>query len=158
MRAKFRLLFTLISMSITALIVSCKTQVPPAEIAGIYQDSMQLTVRTRENGEWVFTPASTNPVYMQLTIAPDGKVAGKVGEAQIIQAECRINRGDLGRALNIKTDYLITGKLSGKIFPESPVAEMEISLPFNIENGALHGTLFQHGNHGVYPMAGPGDD
>lgn len=158
MYTKSHLLFTLIFVGLTTLFISCRTQVPPSEIAGAYQDSMKLTVRTRENGEWVFTQAPNNHVFMQFTIAPDGKVEGKVGDAVFTQAECRINRGELGRKLNIKTDYLITGKLSGKIFPESPIDEMDISLPFNMEKGKLHGTLFQHGNHGVYPMAGLGDD
>lgn len=153
-----RLFFVLIAAVISTSFLSCKTQIPPAEIAGLYKDSMQLTLRTRENGKWIFTEATNNPVFMQLTISPEGKVQGKVGDAVFEEAICRTNRGNLGRKLHIKTDYLITGTLKGSIFPEAPVTDMEISLPFNLEAGNIHGTLFQHGNHGVYPMAGPGDD
>lgn len=150
------LLITLFGISVS--FISCKTQIPATEIAGMYQDSMELKQRSRQNGEWVFTSAGNNPVSMQLTIAADGSVQGHVGDAVFADAVCRVNRGDFGRKLNIKTDYIITGKLNGKIFPESPYNEMSISLPFNLESGRIHGTLFQLDNHGVFPMAGPGDD
>jgi len=138
------------------LISGCKSQVPPAHLEGTYEDMLQVTVRTKENGDWVFTRAPDS-VAMHLEITADGSVKGFVGNAVFENASCENNRGDLGRALNIKTDYIIRGTLKGAVFSEDPIAEKEISLPFNIDSGSMHGTLFQLGPKGVYPMAGPGD-
>ncbi len=155
---KLPLLYACLSfVALTFTFSGCVSHIPAAEIAGVYQDDVTLTVRTRENGKFVFTRAA-DKVHMQLTIQSDGTVEGLVGDARFVDATCTLNRGDLGRKLNVKTDFIIRGKLDGRIFANDPTSGKEVSLPFNLENGRIHGSLFQLDSPGLYPMAGPGDD
>ena len=60
-----------------------------------------------------WTKARTLPV--EIAIAADDRVTGKIGDAMIVNGRFRPNRGWLGRALHVKTDWMIDGRLEGPI-------------------------------------------
>jgi hypothetical protein len=83
---------------------------------------------------------------LAITVAADGTVTGRVGDAQLLEGRLRLNRGALGRMLNIKTDYRITGKLKGPIVAAEGIARDSVSIPFNLAAGAIRGGVHTSGS------------
>lgn len=76
---------------------------------------------------------------VDLTIAVDGSVIGTVGDASIVAGEFRRNRGFLGRALKLGTDYIITGGLEGPIIASEGIARDSFTMPLNRSEETLVG-------------------
>jgi hypothetical protein len=97
-----------------------------------------------------FTPIEIVPleeiqraaVEVDITIHEDGSVTGTVGDATLQQCILKKNRGELGRSLNIASDYLVAeGYLDGAIVPEDTITYKEFTIPFDIVDGKLHGSI-----------------
>ena len=69
---------------------------------------------------------------VSLSIGADGRVEGRIGEALLQQGYVAKNRGDVGRALDIKSDYIVRGALSGTVVPGEPVASTVLFIPFDL--------------------------
>ncbi|MEN8908324.1 MAG: hypothetical protein ABF289_20400 [Clostridiales bacterium] len=83
-------------------------------------------------------------VDFQIKIFKNCKVTGKIGNADLLDCKIHLNRNSFERFIKVKTDYIITdGYLKGKILPDDPVDYRKISMPFNIEDKILRGSMFQ---------------
>lgn len=83
------------------------------------------------------------PIAIDLTIHDDGTVTGTVGDAALVNCVLKQNRGELGRRLNLATDYIVmNGYLAGAIVPEDETMEKKITIPFNQVEGHWRGSLF----------------
>ncbi len=86
----------------------------------------------------------TDSVDIFLVIHPDNRVSGHIGKAEFVDCIVKKNRGWLGRLLNFKTDYIITGgTIAGNIVPVDTVIQKKITIPFNIVDNNIKGTLMQ---------------
>lgn len=109
--------------------------------------SVDVTLIGRWRGEahivvaWV--PQRTLPV--ELLIAPDGSVEGHVGAATLVRGRVRANRGALGRALGVKTDFLIRADLDGEILRGSGIRRRSVAIPLNRVEGTLRGSVTTSG-------------
>ncbi len=125
----------------------------PETLQGNWTGIPIVTVRTFEQGRFHFT-RNPDSVKLSITISEDGTVTGKLGTAVFDGCQMKKNRGSLSRKLNLFSDYVITGKLTGPIFPTDPIAVKVISMPLNQKDGHLKGSLFQKQFiTGIYPMA-----
>jgi len=89
------------------------------------------------------TGAPSNFAEVAITIGEDGSVAGSVGSAQLVGCRLKKNRTGFEKAINIKTDYIISGgTLEGPICAGDSVAARDVTIPLNLENQLLVGTLF----------------
>ena len=81
---------------------------------------------------------------ISLSIADNGKARAKVGSASISNATVVRNRCSIERFLKLKTDYLIEGVLNGQVnfYDTLNYVDQKISIPFNVINDTLRGTLF----------------
>jgi len=132
--------FNLIALIITALSLSaCNNQNLPDTLAGTYSGNNGIIVRYNKDGQYIFYE---DKVEVSIEISKTQLVTGRVGGA--IFEDCKIvkNRGWISRQLNIKTDYLISGRLLGSTFKKDSITDKNISIPFNIENGEIKGSLF----------------
>jgi hypothetical protein len=84
-----------------------------------------------------WTQQRTLPV--EVTIAADGTVTGKVGDAEIVDGRFRRNRGPIGRALHLGTDTIITGRLRGAVIASEDIARDSFTMPLNWRDGAFAG-------------------
>jgi hypothetical protein len=82
---------------------------------------------------------------VKLDIRADGKVAGTVGDATLARARLERNRGWLGRKLNIKTDYIITGDLKGAIVAAEGIERSGVKMPLNFTCGTFVGGIHTSG-------------
>lgn len=132
---------------ISIFTISCsENKVVPAELSGTYTGKERVIIRYNNGGQYIFRQDS---VLVSLMIDSGGLVTGMIGEAAFEGCKVVQNRGWLGRQLNIKTEYIIRGILTGYTFPKDTIVNKRISIPFNIENGILKGSIF---------MAMPGED
>jgi hypothetical protein len=90
-----------------------------------------------------------------LHISADGKVTGQVGGAELSDCVVDANRGWFGRLLNIKTDFIIRGKIIGAVAIGSESGTNTINAPFNLLDSRIKGTIFiTHPFTYPYPFLG----
>lgn len=82
---------------------------------------------------------------VSLTVAADGRVQGKVGDATLTNAHLNRNRGPLGRRLNLKTDYIVVGDLHGPIVASEQITRSRVSMPLNFAGGTFAGGVHTSG-------------
>lgn len=107
----------------------------PAGIAGTWSGDARIIVR------WCHQTS----LPVAVTIHVNGAVTGKVGDATLVEAHFRRNRGWLGRKLNVKTDYIITGKLNGPIIANEEITRSRVSIPIHLERDNIAGGLHTSG-------------
>lgn len=83
---------------------------------------------------------------LKLTINGDRTVTGTIGDATLKDGKLARNRGWIGRKLNIKTDYVITGRLEGEIVAAEKISRSSVSIPLNFQNGSFTGGLHTSGS------------
>jgi hypothetical protein len=81
-------------------------------------------------------------VQASLTISPDGVAMGWIGGAKLSPCVIESNRGWFGRMLRIKTDFIIRGKIAGRVSPSSADGVYTISAPLDLEGDRLVGSVF----------------
>ena len=149
MKTITKLSLTLISV----LLISCKAWEVPENLIGKWSSKQLVKVRTKENGKFIFISAPDS-VLLQFAINEKGNVIGKLGDAVFENCKVKKNRGEVGKTLNLATDFVIKGNLKGTIFPGDPYVTKEISAPFNIKNNKMDGSFFQMFGMGLYPITG----
>ena len=107
----------------------------PASMVGLWKGQARIIVA------WC---QQTN-LATELHIAPDGRVTGTIGDATLQDGRLKRNRGSLGRKLNLKTDYIITGKLRGPIVAAENITRRSVNIPLNFSNGAFTGGIHTSG-------------
>ncbi|SRR6266542_1100242 len=137
-----------------------------AVVAGFV--AVAIVVVTRIDGERAFeTPESISPAMtgtwtgsarivvnwteqktlpIRVTIAPDGTVAGTVGDATLREARLQRNRTALGRTLHVKTDWIISGKLQGAIIQPEAIQRDSVKLPLNWMDDHYEGSVNTSGS------------
>lgn len=95
---------------------------------------------------------SENRVSIQLIISEDGSVTGKIGEAELLGCKVMRNRNRFEKWIGIKNDYIIkNGSLDGSIAKGDTTKKRNISVPFDITDGNITGSLFELGHWWEYP-------
>ena len=82
---------------------------------------------------------------LRLTIDRSGTATGQVGDAQLVWGRVKANRGPVGRMLNIKTDYVIVGRLEGPIIAAEGVTRSEVKMPVNWTGSEFQGSVHTDG-------------
>ncbi len=72
------------------------------------------------------------PLPLEFEFGADGSVSGKVGDATLKHGYVASNRGDFGRAIDIKTDYILRGELEGIVVANEPKSSRFVIAPFNV--------------------------
>ena len=134
------------------LFAACTNWTVPESLVGKWEGKDKVTVRIKVNGEFVFIKAQDSIPFI-INIQSDGTVQGSLGGAKFNNCKISKNRGELGKKLNLATDFVIKGDLSGKIFENDPEVIKKISMPFDNKNGNLKGSLFQMFGLDLYPVA-----
>ncbi len=122
----------------------------PADVVGTWQGDSSVrrpvSFDAQKDVDYV-----KEPIHVTLAIHEDGSVTGSVGGAALQSAVLKKNRGELGRSLNIATNYLIAdGYLDGPIVSGDSESRKEFTIPFNIRDGQLVGSIMWT-QSGKYP-------
>jgi hypothetical protein len=98
------------------------------------------------NARIIMTWCQQTNLPITLDIRADNTVAGKVGDATLINGRLRRNRGWLGRKLQVKTDYIITGNLTGPVVAAENITRSGVKMPVNFRLGNFVGGLHTSGS------------
>lgn len=113
---------------------------PPDSLVGHWQQTFEANAVFIKQPNGRIHPDSA--VQVNIHIHADGRVSGNVGASQLVKCRVKKNRTWLGRALNFKTDFIIRGgTLEGAIFPGDQITQREFTIPFNIEDGTIRGSI-----------------
>jgi len=130
-------------------LTACNEELIPADLPGTYTGKERVIIRYDRGGQYIYREKE---VLVSLIIDSKGNVIGMVGEATYEECNVIRNRGWIARQLNIKTDFLIEGMLNGNIFESDTIVNKNISIPFNIQNGELKGSLVQTTKGESFPI------
>jgi hypothetical protein len=98
------------------------------------------------NARIIVTWCQQTNLPVVVDIRADGTVTGKIGDATFTHGQLRRNRGWLGRKLNIKTDYIITGRLIGPIVRSEGITRSGIKMPLTFSGGNFTGAIHTTGS------------
>jgi hypothetical protein len=133
-----RLLATLAAVIVGLVIAGSSSAGSPTVLPamiGRWQDDAHVIV--------VWCQQTNLPV--SLNIQADGSVSGRIGDATLTNGRLRRNRGWLGRKLNIKTDYIITGALSGPMMRAEHITRSGVKMPLSFSSGSFTGCIHTTG-------------
>ena len=99
----------------------------------------------RGQGDILVSWTRQKKILVQLTISPDGRVHGTIGDAALTGGRLTRNRGWLGRALDIKTDYIITGRLQNCLIAGEGVCRDSVKIALDWSEGHFTGGLQTNG-------------
>jgi hypothetical protein len=131
-------------------VLSCTGQNIPDAVPGTWVSNQEVTVRFNPKGRPYGVARA--PVAISVTIRADLSVDGWMGQARFVGCTVSRNRGVIGRTLDLFSDFVIAGKLTGSIFPADTLGMKDISMPFNVKDGALVGSVFQREGEDIFPM------
>lgn len=101
----------------------------PARIQGVWQGEALVS---RIGGK------TNQSLPIEFVIAADGRVSGTVGGAALTNGFVAANRGELGRTLDLATDYIVRGELQGVVIEGESAPSQYVMAPFNlVEKNAL---------------------
>lgn len=107
----------------------------------------------RLKGDWagrakiIVTWCEQEQLDLHLVIHEDASVTGTVGDAVLVDGRVKRNRGAVGEALNVKTDFIIQGELHGPVVAAEDIARDGVNIPFMLEDDALQGAVHTTGWH-----------
>jgi hypothetical protein len=117
-------------------VTSAAAQVVP-EMTGAWTGDARIVVNwTKER-----------TLHVNVTIAPDGTVAGTIGDAALRDGRLEINRTAIGRALHVKTDWIIRGTLDGAVIKSDGIRRDGVMVPVNFTGGRFEGGVNTTGSH-----------
>lgn len=135
-------LFLLISLSVAYNRSLINNWNPPESLVGEWSGQSEVFAPFKKG-----QPPSVDPedwINIQIAIEADGKVTGKIGDAEFVNCTVKQNRTWFERLIGIKTDYIIgEGYLDNGIVPDDTAIKRDISIPFNISDGTLKGSVFE---------------
>lgn len=119
---------------------------PRPSTSAVTRQNPELIGQWKGTGRIAVNWCKQTKLDVSLSIAPDGSVTGKIGDASLRDAAIEFNRTPLERALGLKTDFIIRGKLQGPILAAEDVTRQSVSIPFDLASGQIRGGLATNGN------------
>jgi hypothetical protein len=105
-----------------------------------------MTGQWQGNARIIVTWCRQTNLPVTLDIRAGGTVAGKVGDATLVNGRLERNRGWLGRKLNLKTDYIVRGDLRGPIVAAEQISRSAVSMPLNFTSAGFVGGIHSSGS------------
>lgn len=108
----------------------------PTDLVGAWTGSAEIVVN------WT----TQRKLQVHLVIDSAGRVNGTIGDAELVDARVKRNRGALLRALNWKTDWIVIGRLEGPIIAAESIQRERVTVPFNLVKGEIRGGIHTSGS------------
>jgi len=113
---------------------------PDSRLVGRWQGTDRYFGLSYEEGS--ASQGRAQYVEANLTISADGTVEGRIGGADLSACRIEANRGWFGRMLHIKTDFIIRGKMVGRVSANSEIGTHTISVPLDLDGDQIDGSVF----------------
>ncbi|MEO6236931.1 MAG: hypothetical protein ABIQ52_08010 [Vicinamibacterales bacterium] len=91
---------------------------------------------------------TTQPTLrVRLSLASDGRATGTIGDAVLRNGRLERNRTAIGRALHVKTDWIVRGDLDGDVIRAEGIRRDSVALPLNWVDEHFEGSVNTSGTH-----------
>jgi hypothetical protein len=110
---------------------------PGADMAGSWTGEAEIAVN------WT----TQRTLRVQLSIGSDRRVSGTIGDAVLRNGRLERNRTAIGRALHVRTDWIIRGELEGDVVKTERIRRDAVTLPLNWVNDHFEGSVHTSGSH-----------
>lgn len=117
----------------------------PADSSGVTMAEMAGT--WAGEGRIVVTWTTARTLRVRLTITPEGRVSGTVGDAVLRDGRFEANRTAIGRALHIKTDWIVRGPVDGDVIKAEGIRRESVMIPLNWIDDHFEGGVNTSGSH-----------
>jgi hypothetical protein len=104
---------------------------PASKLSGSWRGTARIWI---EEGQEIRLP-------ILLDIKADGEVSGSVGKA-VVKGRLEWNRSWLGKRLDLRTDYIIVGSVTGYPGTSAVGRPEKLSIPLSFEGAYFRGALF----------------
>jgi hypothetical protein len=131
-------LVTLLVLGLAATLGACKKApvAPPAAMVGHWEGKAEVAVN------W----CNAKELAVSVTIAADGSVTGKVGDATLKGGHIYPNPGKQPTGMMLPTNYVIQAGLDGPLVAAEKITREEICIPVEVNNdGQLAGAFLTSG-------------
>jgi|MudIll2142460700_1097286.scaffolds.fasta_scaffold73241_2 hypothetical protein len=131
-------LVTLLVLGLAATLGACKKApvAPPAAMVGHWEGKAEVAVN------W----CNAKELAVSVTIAPDGRVTGKVGDATLKEGHIYPNPGKQATGVMLNTKYVIEAGLDGPLVAAEKITRGEICIPVEVtKDGQLAGAFLTSG-------------
>jgi len=133
-----RLRASIVAAALAVALPGCESEgLPDARLRGSWTGRAHIIVSWCEQ--------ETMPVAF--TIDGDGAVTGTVGDARLVDGRVSSNRGAIGKALDVKTDFIVVGGLDGPLVAAEDVVREGVKIPCDLVGGVLVGSVHSTGTH-----------
>jgi hypothetical protein len=129
MRPTSLLAMVMLMSMLTAETSSSQTKATRDSMTGVWCGSAKIVV------SWT----TQRNLGIRLVVPPSGEITGQVGDARLVAGRLEVNRGAVGRMLDMKTDYIIVGKLVGPIIASEKITRGEVKMPLNWTGSEFQG-------------------
>lgn len=84
---------------------------------------------------------------VRLALDPAGRATGTIGDAILRDGRVERNRTAIGRALHIKTDWIVRGTLDGDVIKAEGIRRAAVTLPLDWVDDHFEGAVHTSGSH-----------
>lgn len=145
-QVKTIIIFLVIMLIIIAVSVTYNRNIlsnwnPPDSLVGKWEGQSEVSASFKKGQSPSEYPEDW--INIEIIIGADRSVTGTIENAELVNCTVRQNRTWFERLIRIKTDYIISGNLTNGIVREDTKAKREISIPFNLSDGELKGSIFE---------------
>lgn len=109
----------------------------PAAMTGAWAGEARIAVN------WT----TKKSLRVRLAITPDGRVTGTVGDAVLRDGRFAANRTAIGRALHVKTDWIVRGTLDGDVIKAEGIRRESVMIPLDWIDEHFEGGVNTSGSH-----------
>jgi hypothetical protein len=128
--------YRLVVVALALPALGLRGQLPDPAMIGTWSGDAQIVVNWTDQAS----------IHVRLDIVADGSVSGQVGDAQLKKGRMARNRGAIGRLLQIKTDYIVSGELHGRVIASEHVQRDGVKMPLNWDGNVFSGGLHTSGS------------
>lgn len=120
---------------------------PTAEAHGAGATASGFAGSWAGDADIVVNWTTARTLRVRLVLAPDGRATGTIGDAVLRDGQLERNRTAIGRALHLKTDWIIRGSLEGDLIKAEGVRRDAVTLPLNWVDDHFEGAVHSSGSH-----------
>jgi hypothetical protein len=119
----------------------------PAEALGSAATASGFAGSWAGDADIVVNWTTARTLRVRLSLGPDGRATGTIGDAVLRNGRLERNRTAVGRALHVKTDWIIRGSLEGDLIKAEGIRRDTVTLPLNWLDGHFEGSVQSSGSH-----------
>jgi hypothetical protein len=119
----------------------------PAEAHGASATASDFAGAWAGDADIAVNWTTARTLRVRLALGPDGRATGTIGDAVLRNGRLERNRTAVGRALHVKTDWIVRGTLDGDVVKAEGIRRGAVTVPLNWVDDHFEGSVHTSGSH-----------